>query len=212
MEKKKEMIDIIVPIFKRTIHTEKCLERLKAFTQDYNLIIVEKEQSASKNINEGLSRVKSKWFVILDDDIWVTPEWLDILKQFRRDDIGQIQPRVLFPFDKIWSAEIELNPLRNVGKFNINTEDYEYVKEAPLLTGCCGLYNSNILKKGIMQDENYEKSQYNDLDFSLQIKNAGFKLLYCGISDVIHSRFLTAQNLTNAVYFKSKWNNFLGGK
>ena len=199
-----ETIDIIMPVFKRTVHTDKAIERLKQFTNNYNLILIEKKQSAAKNINEGLKQVKSKWFVIMDDDCWVTPNWLETLKSYRNDSIGQIQPRVLFPFNRMWSAEINSRFLP-VGQFDIDIEDYRYIREAPMLTGICGLYNSEILNKGIKQDEAFVKSQFNDIDFSTQIKKSGLKLLYCGKADVIHSRFLITQNDINKQYFKAKW-------
>lgn len=208
MEKEKEMIDIIIPVFKRTVHTEKCLKYLKQYTNNYNLILIEKQQSAAKNINEGLKQVKSSWFVIMDDDVYVTSGWLDKLIDIARPDIGQIQPMVLFPFGKVWSAEVAINPLRNVGHLDNDIENYNYIKDdCDLLTGTCGLYNKSILNNGLKQDEGYIGSQYNDLDFSKQIKGAGYKLIYNGNVPVLHGRFLRNTNETNRQYFNEKWGN-----
>lgn len=202
-----ELIDIIIPIYSRTIHTEKCLESIKNFTKNYNLILIEKMNSAAQNINEGLKQVKSGWFVIMDDDIIVSPGWLETLKMYREPSIGQIQPKMLMPFNgRIWSADVSLSPLAQKGFMGLDKEEYNEVKEAEMLTGGCGLYNSEILKKGIKQDQNFKGSQYNDIDFSLQIKKAGFKLLYCGKVPVIHHHlFKQSQNSTNNAYLKGKW-------
>jgi len=205
-----EKIDIIVPIYSRTIHTEKCLESIKNHTKNYNLIIIEKMQSVAKNINEGLKQVKSSWFVKLDDDILVSPGWLDELLKLRKSDIGQIQPKILYPFQRrIWSAEVNLKPLYQVGYLSIDTGQYSYIKEADMLTGGCGLYNSEILKKGIKCDENFQGSQYEDIDLSLQIKKAGYKLVYNGECEVIHLHLFRQSKNDNRNYLFSKWKEAL---
>ena len=143
---------------------------------------------------------------MMDYDIEVSPMWLETLMALRRKDIGQIQPKILFPFQKrIYSAEILPKLIRN-GYLDIDTDDkYSYVKEGDLLAGECGLYNSKILKN-IKQDENFKGCSYNDLDFSLNIKKDGFKLLYCGEAEVIKHSFFKSTDINARNYFKAKWN------
>lgn len=205
----KEKIDIVIPVYSRNPTTEECLKSIKNNTSnfDYNLIIVEKLQSVAQNLNEGIKQVTSNWFVMMDDDVIVSPNWLDVLASYRKSDIGQIQPKMLYPFQKrIWSADVSLKPLAQKGHLSIEEDgEYSYVNYAEMLTGGIGLYNSEILKKGVIQDENFKGSQYNDVDFSLQIKKAGFKLLYCGKCEVTHMHLFRQANHSNRNYLVQKW-------
>ena len=205
-----ENIDIIMPIYNRTGNTDKCIESLKNNTQNYNLILIEKMNSTAQNINEGLKQVKSEWFVIIDDDVVVSPGWLEKLKEYRKPDIGQIQPKILYPFNRlIWSADVSLKPLHQKGHLNVDIGQFNYTSEVEMLTGGCCLYNSEIIKKGIKQDENYKGSQYNDIDFSMQIKQAGYKLFYDGKCEVIHMHLFRQSENNNFQLFKSKWGDSL---
>ena len=201
-----ENIDIIMPIYHRNVNTEKSIQSIKDYTQNYNLILVEKMNSTAQNINEGLAQVKSEWFVIIDDDIFVSPGWLEKLKEHRNKDVGQIQPKILYPIGRmIWSADVGLNPLRQKGHLSLDQGQFNYIKEAEMLTGGCCLYNSEILKKGIKEDENYKGSQFNDIDFTMQIRKAGYKLIYNGNCEVVHLHMFRQPNRDNCKIFYSKW-------
>jgi len=204
IEEKSSLIDIVIPCYERTEMLEECLKNLEKYTDNYNLILIEGKRSAAENRNLGISKVSSDWFVMLDDDIIVTPNWLDKLLELRREDVGQIQPRVLFLSGEIFSAGISFGGLHLIHHGYKEKGGYEYVCERDLLNGCCSLYNSKILKY-CRFDENYRGSQFEDLDFSMQIRKAGFKLIYCGTTSVYHRVCLRNLNLENEEYFYKKW-------
>ena len=201
------MIDIVIPCYERTPILDTCLRKLKEYTKNYNLILIEGKRSAAANRALGIRQVKSDWFVMLDDDVLVTEGWLNQLLKLRREDVGQIQPKVLFADGKIFSAGIDFfdktNP--NIGFKQKDKGKFNYVRERELLNGCCSLYNSKILEVCEF-DENYKGSQYEDLDFSMQIKKAGYKLIYCGKSTVYHyALYRNPLASENFKYYKQKW-------
>lgn len=209
---RKEKLDIIVICYLRSRFLDECLKSIQRNTENFNLITICAKKSAAKNRNEGLKKVKSDWFVMLDDDVIVTPEWLNILLSFKKNDIGQISPKILYKNDRIFSADIELingHPTAVEGFNKKDNGSYDYVRESELLPGTCSLYNSKILKK-CRFDENYQGSQQEDIDFSMQIKEAGFKLLYCGKSQVYHENLKRrSYSELNLTLFKGKWLHYI---
>lgn len=200
------MIDIIIPCYERTELLDFCIDSIKKYTpHDYKLVISEGKRSAAANQNIGIRQVTTDWFVMLDDDVQVTEGWLDALLSCRNNNVGQIQPKVLFPEGLIFSSGVYRDRTENLGFKEEDKKQYDIVVERDCLNGCCSLYNSKILEKCEF-DEAYEGSQCEDMDFSNQIKHAGFKLLYCGLSTVVH-KSLCRQSKTSKNYkhYLYKW-------
>lgn len=201
-------IDIIIICYEKTPALDRCIKSVKEHTRDYNLIVVEGKRSAAENRNIALSKVKSDWFVMMDDDVIVKPGWLEILLSHRGKNAGQIQPKLLFPDGKIFTAEKVFTTTWGentvVGMGQEDKGQYDYVRQAELLSGTCGLYNSEILKTCLF-DTQYKGSQWEDCDFSMQIRKNGFVLLYCGKTAVYHHNLYREVCEKNSLYFKKKW-------
>lgn len=203
-------IDIFVICYQRTPLLECCLESIHKCTTniEHNVIVIEGKRSAAENRNIALSKVTSPWFVMMDDDVIVTSGWLDTLLKYADDKVGQIQPKLLFPNKRIFSAEmVFIAPWggnKNVGMGGRDRGQFDYIRIAELLVGTCCLYNSGILSDCIF-DTNYEGTQWEDCDFSMQIRNKGYYLLYCGTSEVYHHNLYRNPVHKNYNYFKNKW-------
>jgi len=200
------MIDIVIPCYERTAMLDDCIESIKKNTHHkYRLLVVEGKRSAAENQNIGINQVTSDWFVMMDDDVRVTAGWLDTLLLYRNDDIGQIQPKTIFPDGSIFSAGVYRDQPKNIGYKRRDKGQYDLVIERNCLNGCCSLYNRKILKECAF-DENYLGSQCEDMDFSNQIMHAGFSLLYCGKATVVHySLKREAKTSQNYKYYLQKW-------
>lgn len=200
--------DIIIICYEKTPALDRCIKSIKEHTRDYNLIAVEGKRSAAENRNMALSKVRSDWFVMMDDDVTVTPGWLTALLECADEDIGQIQPKVLYADGRIFAAEkVFIAPSGEnvvVGAEEKDDGRYDYIRAAELLSGTCGLYNKKILKSCSF-DVKYRGSQWEDCDFSMQIRKSGFVLLYCGKSTVYHEHLYRSPAKENSLYFKDKW-------
>ena len=189
------MIDIVIPCYERNQKLDACVESIHRHTHhDFRLIIVEGKRSAAANRHMGISQVTSDWFVMVDDDAQVTDGWLDTLLSFREARVGQVQPKVVFPDGRIFSAGVYRNRPMNIGFEEVDEGQYDVVAERDCLNGCCSLYNSAILEICAF-DEKYTGSQCEDMDFSNQILRAGFRLLFCGLSTVVHDSLCRESNI-----------------
>ena len=206
----KEPVDILIICYKRTPLLEKCLESIHKFTYgvDHVVHVIEGERSAAENRNIALSKVKSPWFVMMDDDVIVTPNWLETLLSHADERIGQIQPKLLFPDGRIFSAEkIFTTPWGENTVIGMGEKDkgqFDYVRAAEMLSGTCCLYNTKILERCSF-DTNYEGAQWEDCDFTMQIRKNGFNLLYCGKSSIYHHNLYRNAVTENFNYFREKW-------
>ncbi|MBI5194860.1 MAG: radical SAM protein [Nitrospirae bacterium] len=203
-------IDILIICYERTPLLEQCIESIDKFTPgiDYKVHVVEGRRSAAENRNIALSMVRSPWFVMMDDDVTVSDGWLEKLLKYAGNGIGQIQSKLLFSNGRIFSAEkIFIAPWGENKVIGMGEKDngrFDYVRTAELLSGTCNLYNSKILD-ACSFDTNYKGAQWEDCDFSMQIKMSGFHLLYCGESAVYHHNLYRNALTENYNYFKEKW-------
>ena len=203
-------IDILIICYERTPLLERCIESINKFTSgiDYKVHVIEGRRSAAENRNIALSMVSSPWFVMMDDDVIVTKGWLETLLKYTGEGIGQIQPKLLFPNGRIFSAEkIFIAPWgenKVIGMGEKDRGQFSYVRTAEMLSGTCNLYNSKILD-ACSFDTNYKGAQWEDCDFTMQIKMSGFHLLYCGEAEVYHHNLYRNALTENYNYFKEKW-------
>ncbi|MCQ9204965.1 MAG: radical SAM protein [Omnitrophica bacterium] len=209
-EFQREPIDIFVICYEPTPLLEKCLESIQEHTANipHRVIVIEGKRSAAENRNIALSQVVSSWFVTVDDDIEVTSGWLDKMLSCAKDDIGQIQAKLITPQKKIFAAEMVFTAPwgddKVVAQGQEDKGQCNYVRTVELLSGTCCLYNKKILQYCSF-DSNYKGSQCEDSDFSLQIRRNGFRLLYCGESEVYHHHLFRKPVYSNFNYFKNKW-------
>lgn len=73
----KVLVSIILPIRKGE-DIKGCLERIELSTyEDYEIIVVDEGLERSKQRNIGIDRANGDYLLILDSDMWVTPELIE---------------------------------------------------------------------------------------------------------------------------------------
>jgi len=150
--------DIVIPAFKVGENLERLLnEILKNTVPPYNLILISKEQSASKNRNYGLNRSKSPYVIMCDDDIRNLPfGWNRRLIQTLKEN-----PELIAVSARLMNADG--TPGRNTAN-NFNLSD-EMVLVDMIPTACC------IFRKTDLRfDERYIRAGWEDTDFFMQMK------------------------------------------
>jgi len=203
-------VDIFVICYEPTPILKQCLESIRKCTNsiEHRVIVIEGKRSAAENRNIALAQVTSPWFVMMDDDVIVTPGWLDTLLTYIDDSIGQIQPKLLFPNSQVFAAEkVFTTPWGDNTVVGMDEEDhgqFDYVRVSELLSGTCCLYNTRILDICSF-DTDYQGAQWEDCDFSMQIRRSGFYLLYCGEATVYHHHLYRNPISKNFTHFKNKW-------
>lgn len=117
-----------------------------------------------KATNAGLEQVDPGEHVLfLNDDTKITdPYWLArMLSQFDDGEVGAVGP---------------------TSNFILGTQDFRYnnlpmAHEAPFLIGLCMLIRSEVFAKLGKLDESFGIGTNEDLDYSLAIREAGYKLI-----------------------------------
>jgi N-acetylglucosaminyl-diphospho-decaprenol L-rhamnosyltransferase len=224
-------ISIVIPVFNQFNYTKLCLDSLRKFTDSSVEIIVINNASSDEtagylsnsmgltvinnpsNIgcagawNQGVNASGSEWVVILNNDVILSPEWLE----------GLLSAAEMEGFDIV-------SPAIREGIYNYWIEDYskEFVRKMADVTrpgtasGICFMVNRKVFETAGLFDEKFRIGQFEDKDFFVRASSAGFKLGITGRSFIHHFGSVTQNFLRkdsaigpyeaeNREYFRRKW-------
>ena len=159
----------------------------------------------SKAINKGLSLSKGEYICILNPDVIIQEETLSSLLTFYHNtpSLGAVGPKILnsdgsiqhsckrsfpTPFNSI-SRLIGLDRLfpksEFFGKYNLTYLDTEKKHEVDVISGAFMMIPIKILKEVGTFDERFFMFG-EDIDICYRIKEAGYKIYYTPITEIIH--------------------------
>jgi hypothetical protein len=133
------------------------------------------------------------YILLINNDTTVDEDFLrELVKAGELDNkAGILGPKICFYGEpkRIWFAGGKVNWLKNkgthIGLDEIDQEQYNNKKEVDYLTGCCLLIKREVVKKIGDLSEDYFL-YYEDTDFSLRTRKAGYKCLYVPKSTIYH--------------------------
>lgn len=190
----------------------KCLDSVKTYTKDYELIVFDNnydtEFNHAREINRAMSMAKGDCFVTLDDDVEVEKDWLVHLSKtaekkkagivgcthrYNNGIINHSGGYVLLD----GHAAHYLEPLKKDTTF-------------PYVCSAVMLMDLRLCKK-IRFDERFRK-YYQDTDFCLFAWEKGIKVISASACNVIHHVGKIAQSKDNITEIASKDFNFFKKK
>ncbi len=177
----------------------------------FDVVLNKKNSGFSGGANIALRRTKNPWVVLMDDDVEVTKDWLrDLLNcAKRKPDVGIVSGRIVFPDHRIWCAEFKFCPFGMMGAEEKDRGQRSYTKSTDALVGPCWLIRRKVIEKVGDLDESYYPSQFEDIDYCIRARLAGFKVVYHGPVKIVHHhlyRFGTKSNLIkNTLRFFDRW-------
>ncbi|UJP65993.1 glycosyltransferase family 2 protein [Mongoliitalea daihaiensis] len=133
------------------------------------------------------------YVMLLNNDTLVAPDFLKHMVDMLANDasIGIVQPLILWMEDpeKIWSAGGEFQPWLGISKTKGDRaalESYRFSSQAlDWVTGCCMLVPSKVIQElGPLQASFF--AYFEDVDWSLRIRKAGYQLLLSNESIIYH--------------------------
>lgn len=149
--------------------------------------------------NRALKQIDAKYYMILNSDVEVTPNWLDPLKKLldENEEIAACQPKI-----KAYHQRTHFEHAGGAGGFidmfgypfcrgrifEIVEEDKgQYDDTIPVFwaTGACLFIRSEIFHTMGGFDEHFF-AHMEEIDLCWRIKNAGHQIYYCGKSEVFH--------------------------
>ncbi len=235
-------IEIIIVTYNAKEKLIKCLRSVQKYTKEiaYKLTIIDNHSSDGtadflernyknkhrvvfnrKNLgfsgaaNLALRISKSRFIILLDDDVEVTPYWLSKLYQRikRSSKFGIVGCKIISSNGRIFSADFRLNPFGILGRNEVDRGQRDYVRETEALPGPCWIMRRELIEKVGYFDERFFPCQFEDIDYCIRTRLAGFKILYDGKIKIIHHHLYRSGNQRtkseNEKRFIRKWNRFL---
>lgn len=223
-------VSIVIPVYNQLDFTRRCLESLQKYTPGVETIIVDnastdgtsaflatqKDIRVISNIenrgcsgawNQGVQSASHAWIAVLNNDIIVTPGWLENLLEFAEKN----QYDVVSPGIREGELVYELHEYAQQFTCSMSR-----VVRRGIAAGECFMVHRSVFERIGLFDENFKIGQYEDTDFFRRVRNAGFRMAITGCSFVHHFGSVTRISLKknkavrpyaieNRAYYHKKW-------
>lgn len=132
-----------------------------------------------------------KFTLLVNNDAFPEVDMLSKLLAEMKDDVGLVSPKVLYHPERAYISfgggrqHPLLLELRDEAAGKLDGPDWEVTKEVDYLWGTCWLVNLAALEKVGLLDERFFM-YYEDLDWSIRFKQAGYRLLWVGKARLYH--------------------------
>lgn len=235
---------IIILTYNNLEYTKKCIDSIRKYTNkdSYEIIVIDNHShdgtvqwlknqeyirtifnnenlDFAKGCNQGIKIAKGDNILLLNNDVVVTHNWLDNMINclYSSSIIGAVGPLTNYS-SNFQSIDVDYNDdlekMHTFAKrFNIsNSTNWE---ERLRLIGFCMLIKKEVVHKIGLLDELFTPSSHEDDDYSLRIRNAGYRLYLCKDTFIHHYGSVTSRrnpsifnrNLEiNKKKFYDKWN------
>ncbi len=223
-------VSIIIPVFNQLHFTKGCLDSLRACGAGSEVIVIDNGSldgtseflashpgitviSNAENLgcaaawNQGVMASHCQWVAILNNDILLSPGWLEGLLAFAEEKHLDI-----------------VSPAFREGECNYDITTYarDFVKRMAAVSrmgvaqGICFMVRRTVFDTVGLFDENFRIGQFEDTDFYRRAAAAGFHLGTTGASFIHHFGSVTQNAVKrsgdtnpyaaeNRAYFQRKW-------
>lgn len=175
------------------------LEWLGSHYPEVRIINNNNNYGFSKGYNEALRHVKADYYILLNSDIEVTPNWIPPLIKLMEADpkIAACQPKLLSYhdvglFEYAGGAGGYIDNLgypfcrgRIFQYLEPDNNQYDDTCEIFWATGACMFVRADLYHEFNGLDNDFF-AHMEEIDFCWRLKNAGYKIMYCPDSKVYH--------------------------
>jgi GT2 family glycosyltransferase len=168
-------------------HSRECLRAVKEYSPGCDLLVVDNQRSPDFNHSREMNRLidlcRTPYLVLMDDDVFVGPGWLDGLFQSLEPSVGVVTPLHKDGQGRISYAGLVLHP--------DNSGRHEHIFEVPaetrrIQTLCSALMLVDMNRCGhIRLDEAYSK-YFLDIDYGLRVWENGAEVVCSPHTTVTH--------------------------
>lgn len=197
-------------------HLARCLATIGAFTPLPHRVLVERsDDSAARNRNAGIAKSDAEFICFLDDDAWVTPGWCESLIAVLTSDpdCGMVGPKIKLENGRIFCAGIDYHPPDRFVPIAQNVPDEDFsppLSEPFALPTTCLMVRRDVLLLAGPFDEGFESCQWEDLDFYLRLRLAGFRGRLDAAATVYHRNMFRSYHYDrNHKRFTERWLRYL---
>jgi GT2 family glycosyltransferase/ubiquinone/menaquinone biosynthesis C-methylase UbiE len=226
---------IILLTYNGLPYTRKCIESIRTYTppNDYEIIVVDngstdgtaqwlraqsdlqviynKENAGfPKGCNQGMALAKGDNLLLLNNDTIVTPRWLDHLVAclYSDDRIGGVGP-VTNNAAYYTALQVPYRTLEELILFaeQFNSSDPSKWEERLKLIGFCLLIKREVYEAVGDLDEQFSPGNFEDDDYCLRIRQAGFRLMLCTDTFIHHEGSISFREDPQSFYALMQTNN-----
>lgn len=205
---------IVILTYNKLEYTKMCIDSIKKYTPkwSYEIIVVDnhstdgtvewlKEQKNIKTIfnsenmgfpkgcNQGIEIATGENILLLNNDVIVTHNWLENLERclYSSDDIGAVGA-VTNNCSYYQAISVNYKSIDEMQDFarNFNISNPDKWEERLKLIGFCMLFKREVADKIGLLDERFTPGNYEDDDYSLRIRKAGYRLILCQDTFIHH--------------------------
>lgn len=208
------LTSIVILTFNQLDYTKQCIESIRRFTRpgSYEIIIVDNGSDNStrewlikqedikmilndenlgfpKGCNQGIEVAGGDSILLLNNDVVVTKNWLEnMLLALNSDEkIGAVSCVTnSCSYNQAIPTEYHTLDQMHIFAENFNLHNPLKWEERLKLVGFCLLIKKNVINKIGLLDERFTPGNYEDDDYSIRIRQAGFKLLLCKDTFIHH--------------------------
>jgi len=179
--------------------TDNSVDYLKANFPSVKLIINSENGGFAKGYNDALRHVKADYYVLLNSDIEVTPNWIDPCIELLEKDksIAALQPKVLAYHNKTHFEHAgaaggyldnDFYPFCQGRIFNeveLDNGQYNKSHEVFWATGACLFIRAELYHSiGGLDDDFFAHME--EIDMCWRLKQQNHKIYYCADSTIYH--------------------------
>lgn len=205
---------IVIATFNKMEYTQQCIHSIREFTQtgDYEIIIIDnnstdgtlawlKQQADIRTIsnsenfgfpkacNQGIEIAQGDTILLLNNDTIVTKNWLSnlLVCLYSDDNIGAVGS-VTNNISYYQTIPVDYQSIEEMQIFaaNYNQSDPAQWEERLKLIGYSMLIKKSVIDSIGMLDEQFSPGNYEDDDYSLRIRIAGYKIILCKDTFIHH--------------------------
>ncbi|MBP2643696.1 MAG: rhamnosyltran: rhamnosyltransferase [Firmicutes bacterium] len=209
-----ELTSIVILTRNKLDYSKLCLDSIREYTPvgDYEIIVVDNHSTDgtvewlksqpdlrlvlnSENrgfpagCNQGLKLAKGNSVLLLNNDTVVTPNWLLNLSKclFGASDIGAVGA-VTNSCSNFQAIPYDYASIREMVEFarKITISNAGCWENRGRLVGFCMLIKAEVISKIGLLDEVFSPGNYEDDDYSLRIRKAGYRLVLCRDTFIHH--------------------------
>ena len=196
IENNSDFAEIIVADNKST---DDSVDFMKQNFPNIRLIVNDFNGGFATGYNVALRQVEADYYVLLNSDIEVTPNWIDPVIELMESDenIAACQPKILSYHDKtkfeyagaaggfIDKYGYPFCRGRMFQDLETDQGQYDDVKEIFWATGACMFVRASLYHElGGLDDDFFAHME--EIDLCWRLKNAGYKIMYCPDSKIYH--------------------------
>jgi GT2 family glycosyltransferase len=189
-------------------------------SHSHKVIPVDESSNLSRLINCAATRVRGPYLLLLHGDTEViSPDWIGSMLGFcQQEEIGAVGAKLLYRNGRVEHAGAVLGLKRLVGHplrgLPPGLWDYLYssqdTRNCSAVSGACLMVRKTLFDRVGGFDEGFP-DVYNDIDFCLRIREAGYRIVWTPDAELYHDEPFSRNSLNGrqAKSFKRRWGELL---